>query len=80
MNFPIDNPILQALYWLVNTAGVGGLIVGLLATSTVTAVALMLRRIAATDQPAEGEQFAYPTTALHHYEPPKRGFGNLRRQ
>ena len=80
MNFPIDNPILQAVYWLVNTAGVGGLIVGLLGASIVTAVALMLRWIAAADRLSEREQFSYPTTAFHHYEPPQRGFGGLRRQ
>ena len=31
MNFPMDYPIFQFFYWLVNTPGLGGIVVGFLA-------------------------------------------------
>lgn len=70
MNFPMDKPLFQFLYWLVNNPGNGGVAVGLLALFVIVAVVLTLRWIAAGARTADREeQYAYPTPALHgHHE------------
>jgi len=65
MNFPLENPIFQFAYWLVNTAGVGGLAVVLIVIISLSAYAGALRWIARGTQANEPEQYAYPTPALH---------------
>lgn len=67
MNFPLDNPIFQFFYWLVNTAGLGGLIVGLIVIISVSAYGSALRWIARGAQADELETYAYPTPALHEH-------------
>ncbi len=67
MNFPLDNPIFQFLYWLVNTAGLGGLTVGLIVLISVTAYGSALRWIATGARADEPEEYAYPTPALHEH-------------
>jgi hypothetical protein len=66
MNFP-DNPIFGFLYWLVNTPGLGGLIVGLIVVISVSAVGGALSWIARGAQADEMETYAYPTPALHNH-------------
>jgi hypothetical protein len=51
---------------LINTPGVGSLIVFFLATGILIAVAMMLRWIVRGAEADEPEEYAYPTPALHH--------------
>ena len=67
MNFPLDNPIFQFLYWLVNTPSLGGLAVGLIVLISVSAYGAALRWIARGAQANEPEEYAYPTPALHEH-------------
>ena len=67
MNIP-ESSLLDWLYTLINTPGVGSLIVVLLATGMLIAVALMLRWIARGAEADEPEEYAYPTPALHHLD------------
>ncbi len=64
MNFPMEYPIFQFFYWLVNTAGLGGIIVGLVGGGSILAYGLMLRWISRGGE-GDVETFAYPTPALH---------------
>lgn len=66
MNFP-DTPIFQALYWVVNTPGLGGLAVGLIVIVSVSAAGSALWWIAQGAQTDEVETYAYPTPALHDH-------------
>ena len=59
MNFPLDQPLFQFFYWLVNTPGVGAAVVGLLVGVAVTSFALTLRWIASAKS-AEQESYSYP--------------------
>jgi hypothetical protein len=45
MSFPLDNPIVQSLHWLVNTPGLGGLVVALVVTMSLGAFTAALRWI-----------------------------------
>lgn len=65
MNFPMEYPIFQFFYWLVNTAGVGGIVVGLIGGGSLLAYALTLNWIAQGAQADETETYPYPTPALH---------------
>ncbi len=68
MTFP-DSPLIQFLYWLINTPGVGGAAVGLLATSITVSVTLVFRWISqGANVEDEPETYAYPTPALHHHD------------
>ena len=73
MNFPMQEPFFQFIYWLINTAGVGGIAVGILALTIFVSVFLMLRWITAKSQTSEADRYAYPTPALHH-EPSPSGW------
>jgi hypothetical protein len=77
MNFPMDNLFYQFLYWFMNTPGIGGIIVVVEATLIAIVASLSFRWIHKGADAPEKEQFAYPTPALHHYEPKRRGFGGL---
>jgi hypothetical protein len=66
MNFPMDQPFYQFLYWLMNTPGVGGLIVVIEAALIAVAVGFSLRWIKRGAGADESETYAYPTPALHH--------------
>ena len=68
MNFPLEYPIFQFFYWLVNTAGVGGVLVLLVGGGSIFAYVLLIRWILGDEKTAEGDQFAYPTPALHRHE------------
>ncbi len=68
MNFP-DTPLTAFLYWLIDTPGLGGIAVGLLAIGITTAVGLVLRWISqGANIEDEPEAYAYPTPALHHHD------------
>lgn len=67
MNFPLENPIFQFFYWLVNTAGLGGLTVGLIVLISVGAYGGALRWITRGAEADEPEEYAYPTPALHEH-------------
>lgn len=59
MNFPLEQPLFQFFYWLVNTAGVGAAVVGLLVGAVVTTFALTLRWIASAKS-VEQQSYPYP--------------------
>jgi hypothetical protein len=67
MAFPVDNPIFGFFYWLLNTAGVGGLTVGLIVIVAVLAYGGALRWIANGARVDEPGTYAYPTPALHEH-------------
>lgn len=67
MNFPMDNPIFQFFYWLVNTPGLGGIVVGMIVTFSIGIYVGALYWIARGAQAEESETYAYPTpTLLEH--------------
>ena len=68
MNFPMEYPIFQFFYWLVNTTGLGGIIVALVGGGSVLAYALPLRWIRNGAQADERDTYAYPTPTLGHGE------------
>ncbi|MBK8784723.1 MAG: hypothetical protein IPO22_23670 [Anaerolineales bacterium] len=59
MNFPLEQPLFQFFYWLVNTPGVGAAVVGLLVGAAVTTFALTLRWIASAKDDGQ-ESYPYP--------------------
>lgn len=67
MNFPMEYPIFQFFYWLVNTAGVGGVLVLIAGAGSLLSYTLILRWIIQPD-PDDIELYSYPTPALHHDE------------
>lgn len=67
MNFPMEYPIFQFFYWLVNTAGLGGIFVLIAGAGSLLSYAFILRWIARPDK-NEIELYSYPTPALHHDE------------
>ncbi|RME45441.1 MAG: hypothetical protein D6791_10755 [Chloroflexi bacterium] len=67
MNFPLENPFYQFVYHVMNTAGIGGLIVGVEALLIMVTVFFGLRHIAVGARADEPETYAYPTPALHHH-------------
>ena len=68
MNFPMDFPVFKFFYWLVNTAGVGGIVVGLAGAGSLLAYALTLRWIRRGGDVDEHETYAYPTPMLHQHK------------
>jgi len=68
MNFPLDNPFYHFVYQLVNTAGIGGLVVGVEALLIMIAVFFGLRYVSNGAQLDEPEAYAYPTPALHQHD------------
>ncbi len=67
MNFPLGNPIFQFFYWLVNTAGVGSITVGIIVIIALISAGSALRWIARGAQSDDLETYAYPTPALHEH-------------
>ncbi len=68
MNFPLDNPVFQFFYWLVNTPGLGGLAVGFIVIISVGAAGSALLWVVRGAQADEVETYAYPTSALHEHQ------------
>ncbi len=67
MNFPIENPIFQFFYRLVDTPGIGGIVVGLIIVSSLLIYAGAIAFIARGADADEVETYAYPTTSLEHH-------------
>jgi hypothetical protein len=66
MNFPMEYPIFQFFYWLVNTPGVGSAFAALAGIGSIAGYFLTLRNVrAAKDEP--GATYTYPTPALHEH-------------
>ena len=68
MNFPMEDPIFRFLYWLLNTAGIGGISVLLLIGTLISTFALVLRWVTRGAQADEPEQYAFPTPTLVKHE------------
>lgn len=68
MNIPFHNPVIQFLYWLLHTPGLGGIAVLLVGSGSVLAYTLTLRWIKAGGEVGEIETFSYPTSALVHMQ------------
>jgi len=64
MNFPMDYPLFRFLYWLINTAGVGGIAVLLVGGGSLTVYALTLHWIRQGAEADEEEVYAFPTSTL----------------
>lgn len=64
MNFP-DIWLFRTLYWFINTPGIGGIIVVLLAVTILTAITFSLRWIINGGKTESQEVYSYPTEALH---------------
>ena len=45
MNFPLESPLFQRLYWLINTPGVGAVMIGLIVGTALVSFFLSLRKI-----------------------------------
>ncbi len=45
MNVPVDNPFFQFLYWIINTPGLGSVIVWLVILGALTTYGLFLHQI-----------------------------------
>ncbi|MBM4422043.1 MAG: hypothetical protein FJ030_01460 [Chloroflexi bacterium] len=69
MNFPMQYPLFQFFYWLVNTAGLGGLAVAIVGGGSVLTYFFTLRWIARGGGDDRAETYPYPTPALHKHPP-----------
>jgi len=67
MNFPLDNPVYQFFYLLVNTPGVGSFFAAVAGGGSLLYYFLTLRRIRASKDD-HGPIYTFPTPALHHHE------------
>ncbi len=67
MNFPMDSPFFQFLYWLMNTPGLGGIAVVGLAAALAVIFATTLFWIGSGAKAKEANTYAYPTPALHDH-------------
>ncbi|GAB4565021.1 MAG: hypothetical protein Kow0047_15240 [Anaerolineae bacterium] len=63
MNFPLEYPVYRFLYWLFNTAGVGGAIVTVIAVTLIVSYGAMLRWIARGAEAPETRSYLFPP---HH--------------
>lgn len=67
MNFPLEHPIFQFFYLLVNTHGVGSLFAALAGGGSLLYYFLTLRRIRSAKGDG-GPTYTFPTPALHQHE------------
>ena len=65
MNFPREIPVVEFLFWLINTAGVGGFIAIAIAVGLLIALVIMFRWIWRGGQVDERRTYAFPTPSLH---------------
>lgn len=63
MNFP-DTPFFHVVYWILNTAGVGGVASILLAGSLFLGFFLAIRWVVMGAKADENEVYSYPTSSL----------------
>ena len=68
MNFPLEYPFFRLIFWFINTAGIGGLFIIMLAGGLMVAFLLTLRWVALGSHHAESDQYVHPTPTLvgHH--------------
>lgn len=64
MDFLLQYPLFRFLYWVINTAGIGGLIAVSLGTGSALSALLTLRWIKRGADADESETYAYPTPTL----------------
>jgi hypothetical protein len=64
MNFPLDYPLFRLVYWLVDTAGIGGIIALLVGGGSLTIYLLTLRWIAKGGDVDDPETYVFPTSTL----------------
>ena len=64
MNFPLENPLFRLLYWLINTAGIGGVIILVIAGGLVTTFILVMLWVTAGSYVDEPDIYTYPTHSL----------------
>jgi uncharacterized integral membrane protein len=67
MNFPLDNPAFNFLFWLANTPGLGGIALGAVVGGCALVFAGALRWIVRGARADETAEFPYPTAALHKH-------------
>ncbi len=68
MNFPSAQPLFQFFYWLVNTPGLGGIVLMLLATGVLVAAIATFRWIHDGEKGEEKETYSYPTPPLYKHD------------
>ena len=68
MNFPMMQPIFQFFYWLVNTPGLGGIVLMVLSLGAVLVALMTLNWINSGKQADESDTYSYPTSSLFHDE------------
>ncbi|MDX1688150.1 MAG: hypothetical protein R3248_09230 [Candidatus Promineifilaceae bacterium] len=67
--FPSEFPLFRFMYWLINTAGLGGIAALVLGGGSLTAYFLTLRWIIRGGEADEVQTYTYPThTLLEHDE------------
>lgn len=66
MEIPIDNPVLQFLYWLLHTPGLGGIAVILVGGGSILAYSLTLFWIRSGREANDLDTYSYPTPTLIH--------------
>ncbi len=71
VNFPNSQPLYQFFYWLVNTPGLGGIVLIVLTFSVVVAAIATFRWIYAGGKGEETETYSYPTPPLYHSDESK---------
>ncbi len=64
MNFPMENPLFRLFYWLINTAGVGGATVLLMAGGLLAASLLTVWWVTRGAKADESEVYTFPTSTL----------------
>jgi hypothetical protein len=65
MNFPLQYPIFQFFYWLVNTPGVGGTLVIIIGGLCSAGAFLILRWISRAAKIGESETSSFPSPDFH---------------
>jgi len=66
MNFPLDNPLFQLFYWLIDTAGIGGIAAILVGVGSVSMYAITFYWIYLGSKEDDPDTYSFPTTALFH--------------
>lgn len=61
----MQHPLIQLGYTIINSPGMGGIVVGLIATISLSSYGLIIRWIRKGAQVDEAEEYSYPTPALH---------------